>query len=277
MSRFSSLFKLCVLTPGRRIFALRQLRERAEARNFNELLADIDRAIAYNHSVLERRQGRRRKKRNPQPIDREIDRVISLIYARLNNFSKDLTVPELARLTTTLLQALFPQGVGAHVKLPYSEQAGANERVLAELASDQYQGLIAQLGLQTLIARLDSLNAEFREVLSASIASVKATISSHEDSSRGQELYLEIIARIVGQFSRPADAEVLAELLGPVLSQDEEIRAYRRRRRRVADVDPTTGEPTEEAGEGDVDADASGELPGEPDELDANAPSSATR
>lgn len=278
MARLSVLLKLCMLTPGRCIFALMQLRQRAAARGLDALLPDIDQAIAYNYLVLERKQARRRKKQNARPIDREIDRIIALIYSRLDSFSKDVTTPELAALTTTLLQTLFPEGVGAHVKLPYSEQAGANEQVLAELAKEQYQSLIAQLGLQPLIARLGALNTEFREVLGASIAALKPTTSLREDTSRGHDLYLQIIAKIVGQFSGEADADARADLLGPVLSQDAEIRAHRRRRRRIVDVDPTTGEPAEdEPVEGD-DIDASGDLPDEPYELeedDVEAPRAA--
>jgi hypothetical protein len=64
----------------------------------------------------------------------------------------------------------------------------------------------------------------------------------------GQEYLREAIAMILGRYYRSRDPEHVAAravLLAPIAQQSAAIRAYRRTRRSLRDVDPDTGEETD--------------------------------
>jgi hypothetical protein len=59
----------------------------------------------------------------------------------------------------------------------------------------------------------------------------------------GQELYLQVVANIIMRFA--ANLSTRSALLEPIWDQNQEIKAYRRQRRTLVDVDPDSGEPLE--------------------------------
>jgi hypothetical protein len=62
--------------------------------------------------------------------------------------------------------------------------------------------------------------------------------------AQGQAHLLEAVAMIIGKYPKSSAEDVAARvaLLGPILQQNEAIRAYLKSRRSVQDVDPETGE-----------------------------------
>ena len=62
--------------------------------------------------------------------------------------------------------------------------------------------------------------------------------------AQGQEHLLQAVSLILGRYyqSTPADVAARAELLAPILRQNEAIRQYLRMRRSVEDVNPDPGE-----------------------------------
>ena len=255
----SAFLKLYIFTPGRRVYALRRLREVAIERGVHDLVPAIDEALAHEErtAALESAWGitQAEIETRPREIDPQIDRTLLLIDQILRHHADRNS--EAGRRAGELVAALFPQGVSHHIRLPYIDQLTANERVLAILESSERQAWVERLGLSMLAASLRERNLAFGQALRLREQGASVTFADVRAArDRGQEMLLEIVARILGRYATPADAELRTALLQPIADQNESIRLYRRRRRRVVDVDPTTGEPAEALGDG-------GDLPGE--------------
>lgn len=236
------LFALYILTPGRRIYALRRVAEKAADHELMEFAPGIEIAIAHDRETLDldatRREGVIVEVREH---DGEVDRTLGAIQALISHFasgkSKDATA-------TALLGQLFPNGLAAHVHLAHVEQAAANERVLKILEGEVHKEWLDKHGVRPLIEELRSNHDEFDAAMKARDAAgapTYETIKLRRD--RGQDLYLEVVAHIVAQLrDKP---EVRDDLLEPIRAQDLRIQHYRRQRRSVVDVNPETGEELE--------------------------------
>jgi hypothetical protein len=245
MSRpLSSLFALYVLTPGRRIYALGRVLERAKAKDLGELITTIEAAIIHDRHTLELAAARFERTKIPvRERDAAVDRTLGTIDHLLSHYAQASNPTALALLTT-----LFPSGLANHVHLPFVEQAAANERVLGILEGDTHAKWLDAHGLRPLIEELRAGHDAFAAALHARDAeTVPSWDEVKQARERGQELYLQIVARIVAQFSDKP--EVRDELLEPIWNQDQLIQDYRRQRRGVADVDPDSGEVIEPVGE----------------------------
>jgi hypothetical protein len=245
MSRpITSLFALYILTPGRRIYALGRVLERAKAKDLAELVAAIEAAIAHDRHVLELDAARFERAKIPvRERDAEVDRTLGTIEHLLSHYAQTTNLT-----ASTLLVTLFPNGLAHHIRLPHIEQAAANERVLSILEGNTHKQWLDVHGLRPLIEQLRAEHDAFAAALHARDAeSVPTWDEVKQARERGQELYLHIVATIVAQFGGKPD--VLDDLLEPVWAQDQLIQDYRRQRRNVADVDPDSGEVLEEHGD----------------------------
>lgn len=264
----SNFINLYVFTPGRRVYALRRLREIAIARGVDDLVPAIDEALAHeaHTAALESAWGvtQAEVETRPREIDPQIDRNLLLIDQILRHYADQ--GGEVGRYAGALVAALFPHGVSHHIRLPYIDQLAANERVLSTLEAAERQTWVERLGLRMLVASLRELNEVFGHALRLREQEAAVTFADVRAArERGQALLLEIVARVLGRFPTAADAETRTALLQPIADQNEEIRLYRRRRRRVVDIDPSTGEPTEPiADDGDL---ADDELVAAPDDV----------
>ncbi len=204
--------------------------------------------------VLDKKWTQHRAQPTPQSdargIDTKIDRTLAAIQGTLlspirafgakNPASKD---------AQKLLDDIFPEGVGAHINVPYVDQLSSNDVVIESLGKSEYNATVKARGLQVFVDELVALNDAFRTELSKT---PDATPVSYDEvqahRSRGQEYLLEILARIIGQFptSSTDDSTARGELLAPILQQNDAIGAYLRRRRPIPDVDPDTGDETDE-------------------------------
>ena len=155
-------------------------------------------------------------------------------------------------LVATLLDAIFPAGVYAVTSLPYIDQLAGVEAIVDLLEGDLSQ-LVAALSLRPLAERLIRLAREYRTMLQSQ--PIRLAFAEVKDSRvTGQAFLLEIIAMILGTYHRhdsERHGQARAALLGPILEQNEAIRAYLRQRRPVLDIDPDTGEPEPGAEPGD--------------------------
>jgi hypothetical protein len=243
------LIQLSVTTPGRRIVALRKMREVARDMSLTTLVEQIDAAVEFD---LEARQietlwlairNRTRVHGAEMPrLDWLADRLVTAIHENARSQALGAEAAFAARVTR-FVEAIVPAGVYAITSLPYAEQAAALEvmvrKLTGELAPD-----VEEFGLTRLVERLASVSVQYRNELHAErplqFADVLAT------RHRGMGNLLEITAMVLGKFHRlnvPAHDEARRKLLGPVVEQHEAIRAYRRGRRALQDINPDTGEP----------------------------------
>ena len=282
--RLSDFFKLYVLSTGRRIFALRRMRDQALRLGATEIVARIVMVLA--HDATTRRldlawSGARRRRGSGGAVsamDNRMDRALAGLRDLIRSLASAATASDpIHGQVQELLDAIFPAGVRAITNLPVIDQLAAVETIV-ELLQGDLAPLVAALNIQPQVQRVIELAGEYRAVIEASESQVTYP---EVDSARrtGHELFCSVIALVISTYHRSDLAEHLearAALLGPVLEQNEAVRVYLRSRRPIVDVDPVTGEPTDPVDDdespetddvaGDSDADSVG-----PDDGDADA------
>jgi hypothetical protein len=131
--------------------------------------------------------------------------------------------------------------------LPQVDELSALETIVAKLAGP-LAGTVAELGLARQAARLAELTAAYHDALRAPAPDTVPYREVQAARQQGQEYLLEAIAMILGRYYRSRDPEhaaARAALLAPIARQSATIRAFRRTRRSLRDVDPATGEETD--------------------------------
>jgi hypothetical protein len=240
---------------GRRIFALRGVRQLAADKQPKEILMAIDAAIAQDRKAIEIDAGRATSYATIRVTEKDlaVDRTLMAIEYLLSYHSGNQPDSAAAKLQSTL----FPGGANFHTRLPHVEQVAANERVLAILEGAEHAQWLDGHGLRSLIVDLRRTHDAFEGALMArSLDGGVGWEQVKAARAAGQELYLEVVIRILAHsLTEPSVRETLME---PIWRQEELVRAYRRTRRgALADVDPESGElldPT--AGDGAAASDA---------------------
>lgn len=248
------------LSTGRRLFVTRRMRPLIAARGHDDVVVHIDEGIAHD---LQTRQldvvwsGVRSKTQpasNIGVIDVRVDHGITALRDAAEAQARGAAAgdPIHAQVQGFLGEAL-PAGVYAVTSLPYVEQLNALE-VLVDKLQGPLLTQVMELGIARQSLRLAELLPFYRDAIDGAadgntgldFATVRAA------RQRGQRYLYEIIAMILGKYYRADDPEhqaARAELLGPLVEQNEAVRAYLRARRAVRDVDPETGELLPETGE----------------------------
>jgi len=237
----SSILALYVLTPGRRIYTLRRVRERAEAKALEAIVAAIDEAVAQDRKALELDAARVDPPRKP-PGAADKDRIVDATLTALDDMLSYRAGRSSDDIAATMQTRLFPGGVYQHTRLAHVEQSSANERVLAILEGEDDKAWLDAQGLRPLIEDLRADHDAFVAALQAihgytpvSWEQVKAA------RARGQELYAKVVFQIVAAYLDDEDGR--EHLLGPIWQQEELVRSFRRKRRgSLIDVDPESGE-----------------------------------
>jgi hypothetical protein len=248
------------LSTGRRLFVMRRMQPLAAARGLDDMVLHIAEGIAHDLQTREIDRVWSRVRLGTQsapsvgPVDVRVDHCITGLREAAEAQARGAAPgdPIHGQVQGFLGEAL-PAGVYAVTSLPYVEQLNA-----LEILVDKLQGpLLTQvmdLGIVRPSLRLAELLPLYRDAIygaadgntNLDFATVRAA------RQRGQRHLYELIAMILGRYYRADDPEhqaARAELLGPVVEQNEAVRAYLRARRAVRDVDPETGEPELEPGE----------------------------
>ncbi|MCG8423790.1 MAG: hypothetical protein MJE77_38325 [Proteobacteria bacterium] len=251
MNEYIFLFKLYQLTTGRRLFAMRQLRKLALARGMSALVQRIDEAMAHDRSTrrLDLEWQKARNEGTADPVLVELDRLLDSALVGLRDMTRALTRgardnDPIHDQVEHLLSTIFPAGVSEVTGLPYVDELSAVETII-EMLRGELAELVEALGIGSQVARIESLTAEYRATQNQS----KSRITYDKVKMarvKGHAFLCEVVAMVVGRFHRhdsDEHARARAELLAPILEQNEAIRTYRTRRRPVVDIDPDTGEP----------------------------------
>lgn len=245
----TEFLKLKTLSSGRRTLALRKMRRHAQSLAFDRLVTHIDACLDYEAHTRELDSRWRTRQLVPpgsetKPIDGLVDRTIAAIrdgaVAQAQGALPD--DPIIAKVDA-FLGAIFPHGVPAITNLPHADELAAVEDILGMLQGE-LAPLVVELGLTRLVERLARLARDFRAALVKS-QDILRFDTVREARARGQSNLIEAVALILGRYYRmddPEHAAARALLLGPVIEQQEAVRAYARARRPVEDVDPDTGE-----------------------------------
>jgi hypothetical protein len=246
----ASVFALYSLTPGRRMFALRIVRQLAEAKKLDDVTAAIDKAIVQDRKAIEL-DAERVNSYSPLRVtekDLVVDRTLMAIEYLLTYHAGSEPDSTAAKLQGTL----FPNGANFHTRLAHVEQVAANERVLSILEGDDHAKWFDGHGLRPLIDDLRTAHDEFEALLMArNLDGAVGWEQVKAARSAGQDLYLEVVIRILAHsLSNPSARD---ELMEPIWRQEELVRAYRRTRRGpLGDIDPESGELLDEQDDGPV-------------------------
>jgi hypothetical protein len=230
------------------MFALRGVRQLADAKQLKEIVAAIDVALTQDRKAIDL-DAERVNSYSPIRVtekDQVVDRALMAIEYLLTYHASGEPDGEAAKLQATL----FPSGANYHTRLAHVEQAAANERVLGILESAENATWLDGHGMRPLINDLRSAHDEFEATLMArSLDGAAGWEQVKAARLAGQELYLEVVIRILAHsLSNPSARD---ELMEPIWRQEELVRAYRRTRRGpLADVDPESGELLDEQGDG---------------------------
>lgn len=264
----SALLNLYVFPTGRRLFALRRVGELAQKANAPELAAHCIAALSHDRKCLALEQkwsgivAARRGKGAPAPckaIPMDASAIDPLVDATLtairDNAQKQTAgaLPDdpIHAVVAGFLKEIYPGGVQAVTSLPYVEELAAVDHILARLDENELSETVKDLGLSRLVKRLATLNEQYRTALASPTPETLAFGEVKAARAAGQEHLLQAVAIILGKHhkSTPADLAARADLLGPILEQNDAIGALMRSRRAVSDVDPETGN-AEPAGAG---------------------------
>lgn len=251
-STLGDLLNLATFTSGRRIHALLQVREAAVEMSGQELLlARIDSAIDEDRHTRQLDNHWKGSKGKPiyspqvSRIDNWVDQLLTSIRDVAEAYRKAALEGSSERADAEhFLSVAFPVGVQAITSLPYVDQVAAVESLLQQV----HEGATAEataLGLGPLLTRLQELTVQYREAVDQSPQMLEFS-AVQAARQRGQRNLLEVVAIILGTFHSHTEPDAIAArttLLGPILEQDQRIRALIRARRAVLDIDPDAPEP----------------------------------
>ena len=264
----SALIQLYQFPTGRRLFGLRRVAARAETAGFTELKQHCDAAIAHDKEcqALEHRwasiaAAARGKRPGPAPSTdtRSIDALVDRTLTAIRNHAEEQrsgAAPDdpIHVLVTDFLKKIYPAGLQKVTRLPYVEELEAVDGIMVQLKGQELAPVVTELGLERLRDRLAGLAVQYRTALEKSDPETLVFGKVRAARAEGQDLLLEAVAIILGKHhgKSAADMAARAELLAPILEQNEAIGALIRSRRSVTDVHPDTGaEEPEGAGDGD--------------------------
>lgn len=245
-----SLINLYQFPTGRRLFAHKLVRARAEQDGFDKLVKHCTEAIAHDVATqaLERRWAGESTSNDGNPeaqrCDVLVDRTLGAI--RDHAVAQAAGAPENDPVHATVadfLKKVFPAGVHAITSLPYVEELEAVDAIVHSL-ENELAPVVQELSLQRHATRLAALAKDYRTALEAPPPSLLDWGRIRAARAEGQGLLLETVAIILGKrHGRSADATAARlQWLGPILQQNEAIGLSFKGRRTPTDVNPDTGE-----------------------------------
>jgi hypothetical protein len=239
---FAPLFNLLTLPNGRRLYALRRIAEALGALPAAELARYVEVAKRKSTATWEMDLKWRNQQRSPgadqdlRPLDTSLDRAISAFYHAV-----EVWLPVQPENAQRLLQ-LFPNGVVDVVHLTYPEEVETVSSMLVVLGGDLAADVRA-LHLEPFVSRIKETHGVFRSALDARKRPEITYDEVRAARANAHEEMLRVVAVILGTYpgDHPEHAAARQQLLGPILAQNDAVRASLRGRRPVTEIDPNTG------------------------------------
>ena len=245
----ASLLAFYTFSTGRRLFAMHQVRTLALAAGHTDLAVHVD--VAITHDTETRALEAKWAGRKPTTYSPEARQLDIYVDAAITAFRDGADAQiracapgdPIADATLKMLSVLLPKGAGAVTSLPFVEELAEVNRILDRLDKPDYKALVTELGLGRQVARLKSLEVQYRAAIEG--PGGQLTFATVKDArTKGQSLMLQAVAMILGKYPSDSEADRKARgaLMEPILVQNEAIRKYLRDRKPIEDVNPLTGE-----------------------------------
>lgn len=183
-----------------------------------------------------------------RPVDQKVDLCIGSLYDGAQRILRlDGSDSPAGQAAQRLITRFYPQGAGAITNLPLDEELAVAQSLDAALHGELAQD-VATLGLQPWAERLRALLPEYAAAIDAphkrpiTFSELQnARVADHEAICR------LIISLLNHALQHPADAAENAALLALYTANADRFAALRRARgKNTPDVDPATGELTED-------------------------------
>jgi hypothetical protein len=237
-------------SPGRALWALRQVQRRAQTLAQTGIVALSGRGMTAAQTALDLRLRAQNNSAALYPAeaaaaDNLVDHGVVAVEGYLDVQARMYRGEERAAAADRLRDELLPNGVAAITRLPYAEQHGQVSTLLGRAAAPELAADVAALPeLPSLLTRLGTINDDYGTILSNVAARRPTSEELREAERRSQELLEATVALIIGQcaLEQPENTADRDHLLEPIMQQNAAIRASRRQRRTPIDIDPETGE-----------------------------------
>ena len=243
-----TIITMYIFTIGRREWTLRAIAEICQKKypDFTELAEISSTNADYEKETRELIKGLASAKFGPSNpelvrLDPRIDNLMTVIRDRALEHGRTFGGED-KELATKFVKEIFPRGVADIASKPWAEQVNKVDTVINQMKTTQTEA-VSEMKLIRHLGQLETFQAEFKEELKKA---PPKTITQNEIRARkkeGQERLLEVVAYIIGKFWSRSDEHVehRSTLLAPVIKQNEELRAYYKRRRKPRDLNPETG------------------------------------
>ncbi|MEZ6188698.1 MAG: hypothetical protein R3F62_27310 [Planctomycetota bacterium] len=180
-------------------------------------------------------------------LDIELDAALCSLHAFLKTTIESFgeSTPRGAQASHAL-ERLFPLGVRQVIHLPFVEEEDTVRIMLNRVTSESALGkALREIGAIPLLDRVTECHARYANALprrepGPSYDEVRE--ARRQGQERLSEIVFLVMARLLRGQHKGKQAAGLKQALGEVLEQDQAIKRYYKRRRRVTDVDPMTGE-----------------------------------
>ena len=191
----------------------------------------------------------RNRKVNPRltELDPILDRTIGAISRIASEAAATLVNTTQGEHGQLVVEKALPNGASGITSKSYVEQTTETTNIIA-LFKGELAPMIDSLGLGIYVDQLETLNNEFREILAAGPREGVTTDEVRAANELGQNNLVQAVVMILGTYPSSSEEDLVArkEFLAPISRQNKLIYEYLRRRRVVADVNPDTGELSEE-------------------------------
>jgi hypothetical protein len=260
----SSFFRLRQFTTGRRVTAMTQVSAVAKrlaktGLETGEVRKIAQRTLRYDKKTAEVEAGWEQAKASGSRrddmmsnIDADMDRSLTKFRDAIESRTFAMENEEDVKAVEAMIHAAFPNGVATISNENYNDQFSKTKNMIATLKKD-FGETIALAQAEPLLAAIEKKNERYGQVLAARGDGKEAVDFGMVRAARAkaQNSMLLLVARVFVDFpsDKKDDLAARGALLAPIIKQDDEIGAFLSAHRRVADIDPATGEelpaPTE--------------------------------
>ena len=256
LADLDQLFDIYILPVGRRLHALRKVQGIAkDETSLDNIHSLITTAMETNTVALDLRtrwgEAKQHKTTYPQVVialNQEHDQIFASVQRVASGMAAGMPAESPQGQAATLLIAnVFAEGLAPLTQQDFVQQRETTTVWLSRMDNDLREA-IDVLGLRPMVDRLRVVNGDLGGIIDEIKARAKVSFDEVRTSdSAGQTAMLRVVAAVAGRFngSEPGDDDMRAKLLGPILEQNEKVGELYRRKSRVTDVDPNSGEVTE--------------------------------
>ncbi|MCB9526057.1 MAG: hypothetical protein H6702_22160 [Myxococcales bacterium] len=247
MARLEDFVSLVQFTPGRAQYALTQAMTHIAGEGEGPLAVAVGAAqrAAGRAAELEARWATRKAQSNARgkaaAIDNLLDRAVTALHqhlsARLTLLGPDH--PQ-GKQAADLLLRWLPEGPGAINGLAFEDELGRVDLVVEGLRGPD-AAAVAALEAGFIVGELARLAGEFRAELARTAAESISFDQVRQARAELQRALTVVVVQAMARWSAPAQAADFARFMAPVTEQMDRLRALRRRRQPILDVDPGTG------------------------------------